>query len=586
MAEKGYKYKVIRELNFIANDDSFSDMERSYASQLGDKLVDKNDEEIKKILYASFNDPKLYNITKAIASAMPKDTEIEKVTRATTQAPKYRTEIGAMFAKFGGDEILDERSPKFWANADSEITDKVVADIAEANGMPKKEVYDMLQEESIKERDRQIFSGTDIGATTGDRLTALGLKFFAPRTMESIEQGKGIVPADVATDVAENIVYGINPIGKAGQLGVRAFGRFAPRLATETAKSVGKAGVGVASAFGTPALMEATDKIVQESIDSDNVKSSEEIKANIVDEGTANLLMGKYGLRNIGKFAGKERSAVRRLLTGEAEKKKPEEVKKTWKEFKSETEKALKESEKVAKGVGGEEAKMAMTPKQRVAYEKSTPIFSGDAELDETATEIAKIVGSKGVSLDKATEIYFKKLAEKKGTPFVEQKLERFNDRKNPVFIVGEGGKVYPQRELMKMIQQSSWGDVLTTEFAKTKRAKPVRESFIRKHLMGGTDIEPREYAKFKIADVAKEQLPNISLIDDAEGKKRREDERKAEIESKARSKYVFNPYATEEEKPKKRGGIRAYLRGESEVPSEEELERMTAEQLGIKLVE
>jgi len=586
MAEKGYKYKVIRELNFIANDESFSDMERSYASQLGDKLVDKNDEEIKKILYASFNDPKLYNITKAVASAMPKDTEIEKVTRATTQAPKYRTEIGTMFAKFGGDEILDERSPKFWARPDSEVNDKVISDIAEAEGMQKEDLYKMLQEESIKERNRQIFSGTDLGATTSDRLIALGLKFFAPRTMESLEQGKGIVPADVATDVVENIVYGINPIGKAGQLGVRAFGRVAPRLATKNAMSVGRAGVGIASAFGTPALMEATDKLVQESIDSDKVKSSEEIKANIVDEGIANFAMGRYGLRNIGKLAGKERSAIRKMLTGEAEKAKPEEARKTWKEFKVETEKALKERAKVAKGVGGEEAKMAMTPKQRSSFEKTTPIFSGDVELDEAATEIAKIVGSKGVSLDKATEAYFKKVAGKKGAPFVEQQIERFNDRKNPVFVIGEGGKVYPKEELMKLIQQSSWGDVLTTEFEKTTRKRPTKESSIRKVLTGDVNVEPREFAKFKIADVAKEQLPTLSIVDTSEGRKKREEERKAELERKERSRYVFNPFATEEEKPKKRGGIRAYLRGESEAPTQEEIERIIAERLGINLAE
>lgn len=583
---KSFKDSVIDELIDIADNEAFSAAERRYAEDLANHIVDKGDEEAKKIVYASFNDPKLFNLTKAVAAAMPRDTEIEKVTRATAQAPKYRTEIGTMFAKFGGDDILDERSPKYWANADSEISDKVISEIAEENGMPKEDLYEMLKEESVKLRNRQIFSGTDAGAGATDRLAALGLKFVAPRTMQSLEEGKGFVPADVATDVAENIVYGINPIGKAGQLGVRAFGRLAPRLATETAQGVGRAGVGVASAFGTPALMEATDKIVQESIDSDRVKSSEEIKANIFDEGAANLLMGRYGLRNLGKLAGKERSAIRRLLTGETEKAKPEVGKKTWKEFKGETEKALKERAKVAQGVGGEEAKLAMTPKQRTAFEKTTPIFSGDSELDNVATDIAKIVGSKGVSLDKATSEYFSKLSKKKGMPYVEQIIERFNDRKNPVFIVGEGGKVYPQRELMNLIQQSSWGDVLTTEFEKTSRAKKPKISPTRQFLLRETGIEPREYAKFKVSDLAREELPNISIIDDTEGRKRREDERNERLEREARERYVFNPYAKEEERRMKRGGTRAFLRGDSEAPTQDEIERAIAEKFGINLAE
>ena len=50
----------------------------------------------------------------------------------------------------------------------------------------------------------------------------------------------------------------------------------------------------------------------------------------------------------------------------------------------------------MAKGVGGTEAKMAMSPKQRNLLEGTNPIFSGDEELDNAATEIAKIVGGKG----------------------------------------------------------------------------------------------------------------------------------------------------------------------------------------------
>jgi hypothetical protein len=585
MSEKDYKYKVIRELQFVSEDNSFSDAERDYARKLGNNLVDKGEAEVKKILYASFNDPQLYNVTKAVASALKEDTEIGKVTKATTKAPVYNTKVGEMFAKFGGDEILDERSPKYWAKADSEVDDSVISDIADEYGMPKQDLYKMLQDESIKERNRQIFSGTDLGSGWGDRLAALGLKFVAPRTMESLEQGKGFVPADVAADVAENIVFGVNPIGKAGQLGVRAFGKYSPRLATEGAKSVARAGVGVAEAFGTPAIVKVAYNIVQESIDGERVKSSAEIADESLTEGGANLLMGRYGLRNIGKFADKERSTIRKILTGKESKPKTEEVQKTWKEFKGETEKALKEREKVAKGVGGTESKMAMSPKQRNLLEGTNPIFSGDEELDNAATEIAKIVGGKGVSLDKATQLYFEKLAKKRGDAFVGQQIERFNDRKNPVFVVGEGGKVYPQTELLKLIEQSSWGDVLTQEFAKTKRTRPQRESFIRKQLTRDVGIDGRPYGKFKIASQFQESLPTITPFGVEDERKKREERKNEEAEKKARSRYVFNPYKTEEKKEKPRG-IRAYLRGEAERPTQEEVERAIARKLGIDLGE
>lgn len=585
MADKSYKDKVKDELLDIADNEAFSDAERKYAEELANHLVGKGDEEVKKIIYASFNDPKLYNVTKAMASAFKEEKEIGKVTKATTKAPVYNTKVGEMFAKFGGDEILDERSPKYWAKADSEVDDRVVSEIAEEYGMPKQDLYKMLQDESIKERNRQIFSGTDLGSDWSDRLAALGLKFVAPRTMESLEQGKGFVPADVAADVAENIVFGVNPIGKAGQLGVRAFGKYAPRLATEGAKSVARAGVGVAEAFGTPAIVKVADNIVQESVDGERVKSSAEIADESLTEGGANLLMGRYGLRNIGKLADKERSAIRKILTGKEVKPKTEEVQKTWKEFKGETEKALKEREKVAKGVGGTEAKMAMSPKQRNLLEGTNPIFSGDEELDNAATEIAKIVGSKGVSLDKATQLYFDKVAKKRGGAFVGQQIERFNDRKNPVFVIGEGGKIYPQTELLKLIEQSSWGDVLTQEFAKTKRTRPQRESFIRKQLTRDVGIDGRPYGKFKIAGQFQENLPTINPFGVEDERKKREERKNEEAEKKARSRYVFNPYNTEEKKEKPRG-IRAYLRGEAERPTQEELERMIARKLGIDMGE
>lgn len=602
MAEKGYKYKVIRELNFIANDDSFSDMERNYASQLGDKLVDKNDEEIKKILYASFNDPKLYNITKAIASAMPKDTEIEKVTRASAKAPKYRTEIGEMFENFGGDEVIDERSPKYWAT-NPEMGDKVISEIAEANGMPKQELYKMLQDESNKERNRQIFSGTDIGSTTGDRLTALGLKFFAPRTMESLEQGKGLVPADVATDVAENIVYGINPIGKAGQLGIRAFGKLAPRLATPTAKAFGSAGTHILSSFGTPALMEATDKIVQESIDSDREKTAMEAVGSVFGEGLANLMADRRAMRLFGTAIGKgERKGIRKAISdefGEAEKVAEDVAKKpqnTAKEFISETEKALKQREKVQKKI--EEKGRGVKPSEQEILESSAPIVTASGgDMNKNATEIAKLMAKQDLSLEEATAKHFEKIRKKMKDDDAFQKYvnefkfeipSKTNAEKNVKEIgydvyIGDDGLVKPTKNLEEAIKKSSWGSVFTTKFEKPKRETPKKESFIRKQLKFGT-IEPKSYAKFKSSDVLGEKttIPLVNVTIGEKEKEAREKEKKRSEEEKARSRYVFNPYKTEEEVPKKPSGIRAYLRGEAEKPTPQEIEEAIYRRFGM----
>lgn len=615
-----FRDKVIDELlDNVVDNEAFSDNERSYAKALANNIANKGEEEAKKILYASFNDPKLYNITKAIASAMPKDTEIEKVTRASAKAPKYRTEIGEMFENFGGDEVIDERSPKYWAT-NPEMGDKVISEIAEANGIPKQELYKMLQDESIKERNRQIFSGTDIGATTGDRLTALFLKFFAPRTMESLEQGKGLVPADVATDVAENIVYGINPIGKAGQLGVRAFGKLAPRLATPTAKAFGSAGTHILSSFGTPALMEATDKIVQESIDSDREKTAMEAVGSVFGEGLASLMADRRAMRLFGTAIGRgERKGIRKAISdefGEAEKVAEDVAKKpqnTAKEFISETEKALKQREKVQKKI--EEKGRGVKPSEQEILDSVKGISLGNNDMNKQITEIAKLMAKQDLSLEEATAKHFEKVRKNmknddKFFKYLDDFKAEIPSESEPVkkmrmvdgkyvttideepkkykyfFSVDENGIVKPSNEVAEAIKDSSWGKVLTTKFEKPKRVTPKKESFIRKQLKFGT-LEPKSYAKFKSSDVLGEKttIPLVNVTIGEKEKEAREKEKKRSEEEKARSRYVFNPYKTEEKKEKPRG-IRAYLRGEAERPTQEEVERAIARKLGIDLGE
>ena len=620
MADKSYKDKVKDELLDIADNEAFSDAERRYAEDLANHLVGKGDEEVKKIIYASFNDPKLYNITQRMASAFKEEKEIGKVTKASTKAPVYNTKVGEMFANFGGDEILDERSPKYWIG---NISDETISEIAEANGIPKKDLYKMLEDESIKERNRQIFSGTDLGSDWSDRLVALGLKFVAPRTMESLEQGKGFVPADVTKDVAENIIYSLNPVARVSNLGFRTLGKYAPKLATER---MTRFGTNLASSFGTPAIAEVSEAIVDEATDTERNKNAMEIVKGIFGEGVLNSLLDKRLGRKAAKYG--VNTGLRKEAIGIAEDASEEAAKETKKlftakDFIDETEKALKQREKVQKKI--EQKVRGIKPSEQEVLNSVTPIITASgSEMDAHATEIAKMMAKQDLSLEEATAKYFEKIRKKIGddkkfakyiddfkfeinTKPEASKNIKIVDGKYVVegsapkrefgydVVIGDDGLVHPTKRLEDDIKKSSWGLVFTKKFDKPKRATPVRESFISKSgknlarigLNFGKDVYP--YAKYKFADFAGSpaadfittgfgKLPN----DEDEKRKRREEEA---AEEKARSRYVFNPYKTEEKKEKPRG-IRAYLRGEAERPTQEEVERAIARKLGIDMGE
>lgn len=604
MSEKDYKYKVIRELQFVSEDNSFSDAERDYARKLGNNLVDKGEAEVKKILYASFNDPQLYNVTKAVASALKEDTEIGKVTKATTKAPVYNTKVGEMFAKFGGDEILDERSPKYWAKDDSEVDDRVISDIADEYGMPKQDLYKMLQDESVKERNRQIFSGTDLGSDWSDRLAALGLKFVAPRTMESLEQGKGFVPADVAKDVAENIVYSLNPVAKASQFGVRTLGRYAPKFAEG---KLAKYGTNIATSFGTPAIVEVSDKIVDEAIDEEKTKSSKEIVQSIFGSGIANYVYPRKLKMGLAKTTGANAGVRKELaeLGLDASEEAAKDTKKlfTAKDFIDETEKALKQREKVQKKI--EQKGRGVKPSEQEVLNSVTPIITGSgSEMNAHATEIAKMMAKQDLSLEEATAKYFEKIRKKMGD---DEKFAKYIDDFKYVIpnedkkvktkefgydvVIGDDGLVHPTKRLEDDIKKSSWGQVFTKKFDKPKRETPVRESFIGKtgRNLARLGLQVSPYVTYKISKPTFEggqKLVFGSALSADDNRNEKLKQRKEEAaEKKARSRYVFNPYKTEEKKEKPRG-IRAYIRGEAERPTQEEVERAIARKLGIDMGE
>ena len=622
--------KIVDELISIADNEALSESDRDYAERLANHINGRGDEETRKIIYATFH-PKFdwsagsddFRSVVNIGLALPEDSEISKAIKSTAKAPKYNTKVGEMFEQFGGDEVVDERSPKYWAYK-NEIDDKVISEIAEANGMEKQDLYNLLQKESNKERNKNIALGTELGANFGDRLAAIGMNLVMPRTMEGVSEGKGFVPAAFASDITENAIYGLNPIGKAGQLGLRTFGKYAPKLATETAMSAGRAGVNVASAFGTPALMELTDNVVNSAIGEEDKKSAGEIAGSIVGEGVANLMADRRARRLLfGMSPTGERRGLSKALResfGEASEKTAEKVAKkpySSKDFISETEKALKEREKVEKRIL--EKKRGVKPSEQEILKSTSPIITGSGkEMDKHATEIAKMMAKQDLSLEEATAKYFERIRKKIGNDDAFQKYIddfKFEIKTKPEasknikivdgkyvvegsapnrefgynVYVGDDGLVKPTEHLKEMIEKSSWGEVLTKKFEKPKRETPKKKSFIREQLKFGT-IEPKSYATYKTSDILGEKtaIPFVGATFGKDEKERREKEKERREEEAARSRYVFNPYLEEsvEEKPKRSGGIRAYLRGEAGIPTQEEVERAIARKLGIDMGE
>jgi hypothetical protein len=258
-------------------------------------------------------------------------------------------------------------------------------------------------------------------------------------------------------------------------------------------------------------------------------------------------------------------------------------------------------------------------PSEQAILKSAAPIITGSGkEMDKHATEIAKMMAKQDLSLEEATAKYFERIRKKIGNDDAFQKYIddfKFEIKTKPEasknikivdgkyvvegsapnrefgynVYVGDDGLVKPTEHLKEMIEKSSWGEVLTKKFEKPKRETPKKKSFIREQLKFGT-IEPKSYATYKTSDILGEKtaIPFVGATFGKDEKERREKEKERREEEAARSRYVFNPYLEEsvEEKPKRSGGIRAYLRGEAGIPTQEEVERAIARRLGIDLGE
>lgn len=531
-----FKKTTLKELNRIADDPTIPQNLRELADNFGNRIAEVPEEDVKKYLWANLTNAGL--AYRSLLNYMPEESSKVREFVLGEQKPKYSApdaeKIGEMFKESGGKSILDQSSPNFFGYNTSIDRAKVRA-VAKANGMTEEELWKAMREESAKMERDAIASG--LREEGWARVGTKALGFLFPRTMELVREGKGS-KEDIdkpVLDLLENGLFLVNPVGRGiGSLGTRAFGK---ALTTEKRlKALNVAG-DIAGSYGTPALMN-----VAESIATDTPLDPYET----LYQGTSNVAISPVAKRTLGRLFGKRGNIG--TITGAFSEKTPEVEKQTFKSFEKGLDKAIKERKKIAGNVSQNEAFVSMSPKQRATMENVKPVFSGDPQLDETATEIAKIVGKKGVSLEKATQIYFDNLSKKKSPAYVESIVERMNERKNKVFDVGEGGKIFPNKNLYDLIDESSWGEVFTKEFAKAGRAK--KPSFTKKYLLGEmegvTDPDYINWLKNKASETEKGKKIGKSLadvvpfVDVSELEKEKEEERKKEAERLAMQRYIF----------------------------------------------
>lgn len=527
-----FKVKVLKEINRIADNPVYPENERKIADWLGNRIADLEDAETKRALYALMTkDSRIRNLMKYLPE---EGSEIRDFV-FSEQKPVYtspdRKKIGEMFASVGGENILDQSSPKFFG-VNKDIDRAKVRAVAKANGMTEQELWKAMQEESTKMEREKIASG-EREESFGDWLGVKALGIVAPRSVDVVREGKGEedLTQAMTLDALENALFLGNPVGRGlGSLGARSFGK---ALQSGARKGAYNVGVDVAESFGTPALMNVTESIA---------KGEPQDPTDILYQGSANLV-GQRALRHLlGRFT-KNRGDVKkveRAFTGEPK----EAEQQTFKEFAKETEEALKKKERIA-GKGGRFSKTTIKPEDVAELKDVKHIVSGNSQLDETATEIAKIVGKEGVSVEKATDKYFNKILKSKngGEEAYAKKFEDVSKSDGKTYFVRVDDKIIPTNELVDLIGSSSWGKVLSTKFAKPPKAKKktFTEKYLTSELEGTTRPDYLNWVKMRGAKAfGKDAVSSLPVINLDERERERENRLKAEAEQEAMQKYLY----------------------------------------------
>ena len=560
MAEQSYKLKVLSEILTLSKVPSLSERKKKFLRNFANDLVKKDESEIRKSIYATFRQGGARGgEVRSLLTIIPDDSELKK--SAFGKKPEYKKggkeKLAEMFADEGGANVIDQRKGEYWIT-NPNIDDAKIAAIAKANGITKQELYKRLQDETNKETRRQIAHGEEYGEmfdspkAFGSNLAGAVTGLVFPRSVEAVEEGRDVTGKDVGLDVAENLMYTLNPVSAGAGLGLRALGRFAPRAA-EKVGSVGSkiaktgvrnlnVGTGL-NAFANPLLFEVADAVAYDEGPRANFSTTD-----VIAGGVTNLVVPTFirsQLMRAGRIGGVKggRTDTKGLerAFGEAEQTKIP----TFGEFAGDLEKQMQRKKELAikaenrGGVGNVEAHL--TPAELKEYQSVKPVYEIGTKLNEAAEGIAKIAGAEGLPLDEATKKYFAGLSKEKRNSILLANRELGENA--PFTFVND--EFAPTNKLLAAIQGSSWAPVLEERaFMTPELQKAAQRSATRQMLLGGAV----NWASNKFGDTEQGGVVGMFPWYDVkeQRKKEKEEQEKAE-EREEMQGYIF-PYESEVE--------------------------------------
>lgn len=559
MAEQSYKVKVVSELLNLSKVPNLTERQKKFLKNFANDLVKKDESEIKKSIYATFRQGGARGgEIRGLLPILPDSSELKKT--AFSKKPEYKKggkeKLIEMFADEGGANVLDQRKEEYWPN-NPNLDDARIEAIAKANGITKQELYKRLQEETNKETRRQIAEGETTGSI-GEKLGALALGLAFPRGIEAVKEGRDVTGKDLLLDTGENLMYTMNPATRAGQLGLRGLGLLS-KTAAEKAGAIGSKiaekgvrnltiGTGL-NAFANPILFETADAILYDEGPRANFSTTDALAGGLTNLVAPKQFRGRYMQAGQlgGVKGGRANTKPLEKVFSETEETATEKAPKTFKEFAKDLEQKLDDRsqyEWLAEqrgGVGNVEA--YLSPKQLREYKSVTPIYE-DPTLNKASTEIAKIVGGEGVSIDDATRKYFSGLSEEARNDI--QNAMRYSKNSPFRFVNGE---FEPTSELATAISNSSWAPVLQegsfiTEAAKKAAEKEAKKSATRQILLG----DVARWGLNKWGDTSQGGLLAVAspFYDVAEQRKKEKAEQERAEEAEEMRGYMF-PFESEE---------------------------------------
>lgn len=556
MAEQSYKVKVVSELLNLSKVPNLTERQKKFLKNFANDLVKKNESEIKKSIYATFRQGGARGgEIRGLLPILPDSSELKKT--AFGKKPEYKKggkeKLVEMFADEGGANVLDQRKEEYWPT-NPNLDDAKIEAIAKANGLTKQELYKRLQEETNKETRRQIATGEEYGGWTESPKAFLsnltggitGLVF--PRGIEAIKEGKDVTKEDIGLDLAENLMYTINPASAAGKVGLRALGKFAPAAAGKTSAIGSKiAGFGLGqmnlgtglNAFSNPILFETADAILYDEGPRANFNTTD-----VIAGGITNLVVPTYirsMLMRSGKIGGVKRVKTNTKALETAFGETDRVTIPTFEEYEKDLAKKMSRKKELATNAeirsGGGNVEAYLTPTELKEYQNINTIYDVGSEINEAAEEISKIIGREGVTLDEATKRYFATLPEEKISSI---KIENEKMGTEAPFTK----ELKPTNSLLYAIKNSDWAQVLEeAPFMTPELEKALKKSATRQMLLNSAV----NWASNKYGDTKGGGLLGMfPFYDVAEKRKKEEEEKQKEEERAEMQGYIF-PFESEE---------------------------------------